>query len=86
MALNLPIYVVVGSKPVSMVETADGGARLLGWDFTKGKLTRAAASWDDIVGLQAGPVKDTRQSESDWREITKQEFDAEIRRLQKRAR
>ncbi len=84
----LPIYVIAGDKPVSMEETPDGGADLLGWDFARGEMTRDAAEWDEIVGhLQPGlPVRgNTDFAEGDWREVTKAEFDRHVAELRARA-
>ncbi len=84
----LPIYVIAGDKPVSMEETPDGGADLLGWDFARGEMTRDAAEWDDIVGhLQPGlPVRgNTDFAEGDWIEVTKAEFDRHVAELRARA-
>ena len=80
MALDLPIYRIVGAQPVSFEPTPDGGARLLGWDFKKRKMTREAASWDDIEALQPGlPVRESFQfSEGDVRKVTKEEFDEAV--------
>ena len=33
MVLNLPIYKIVGERPIKMVRTSDGGAELLAWDW-----------------------------------------------------
>ncbi len=44
MPLDLPIYLIVGAKPVSMVRLPGGGMRLLGWDFERREMTRDAAS------------------------------------------
>ncbi len=83
MALDLPIYRIVGAQPVSFEPTPDGGAVLKGWDFKKGKMTREAASWDDIEALQPGlPVRESFQfSEGDVRKVTKEEFDEALARL-----
>ena len=83
MALNLPIYRIVGAQPVSFEPTPDGGADLKGWDFKKRKMTREAASWDDIEALQPGlPVRESFQfSEGDVRKVTKEEFDKAVARL-----
>ena len=72
MALKLPIYVIDGQQPVSMVETEDGGADLMGWDFEKKEMTRAAGSWISFVGFDAG---------ADWRQVTRREFEDQIRKL-----
>ncbi len=83
MALDLPIYRIVGAQPVSFEPTPDGGAVLKGWDFKKRKMTREAASWDDIEALQPGlPVQGNSSfSEGDARKVTKEEFDAAVARL-----
>lgn len=83
MPLDLPIYMIVGRQPVSMVRTKDGGAVLLGWDFDLGEMTTDAASWDDIVGTQPGvPVQGNAAfSEGDAVSVTKAEFDAAVREL-----
>ncbi len=52
MPLDLPIYLIVGDRPVSLVETPDGGMSLMGWDFERRGMTREAASWDNVVDLQ----------------------------------
>ena len=83
MALNLPIYMIVGAQPVSFEPTPEGGADLKGWDFKKRKMTREAAGWDDIEALQPGlPVKGNSSfSEGDARKVTKEEFDEAVARL-----
>ncbi len=88
MALKLPLYLIVGDKPVSLVETPDGGGRLLGWDFEKKEMTRDAASWDDIVGLQKGlPVRGNCDfSEGgDTLPVTAEEFERRVAELAARA-
>ena len=77
MALKLPIYVIDGEQPVSMVETEDGGADLMGWDFEKKAMTRAAGSWDSIIGFNSG---------ADWRQVTRTEFEAQVRKLERGSR
>lgn len=72
MALKLPIYVIAGDQPVSLEATEDGGMDLKGWDFELKRMTRAAADWDDIIGFSGN---------ADWRQVTKKEFDAQIRKL-----
>ncbi len=83
MALELPMYFIVGDKPVSFERTEEGGALLLGWDFKKKEMTQGAASWDDVVGLQPGiPVKESAHfSEGGTVQVTKKEFNAAVRRL-----
>ncbi len=83
MALNLPIYLIVGAQPVSLEPTPEGGADLKGWDFKERKMTREAASWDDIEALQPGlPVKgNSNFSEGDARKVTKEEFAEAVARL-----
>ena len=85
MALGLPIYLIVGAQPVSLEETPDGGMRLMGWDFVQRKMTRDAASWDDVVAIQPGlPVKgNSNFSEGDVVEVTKAQFDAAVARLER---
>ena len=85
MALDLPIYMIVGAQPVSLEATPDGGASLKGWDFKKRRMTREAASWDDIEALQPGlPVRESFQfSEGDVRKVTKEEFDEALARLER---
>ncbi len=70
--LKLPLYLIVGDKPVSFTRTADGGADLLGWDFGRKEMTRDAASWDDVVDLQPGlPVQDSFEfSEGETVQVT----------------
>ena len=83
MALDLPIYLIVGAQPVSLVETEDGGAALRGWDFEKREMTFGAASWDDVVALQPGlPVLDSFElSEGDVVSVTKREFNRAVLNL-----
>lgn len=85
MALKLPLYLIVGEQPVSLVETPDGGGRLLGWDFEKKEMTRDAASWDDVVDTQPGvPVQgNTDFSEGETRTVTLAQFNRQIRKLRK---
>ncbi len=85
MALNLPIYMIVGAQPVSLEATPDGGMALRGWDFKKRKITREAASWDDIEALQPGlPVRgNSNFSEGDARKVSKEEFDEAVARLER---
>ena len=85
MALELPAYFIVGQQPVSWERTEDGGSDLLGWDFDKKKMTRAAASLDDVMGLQPGlPVKSTAQfSEGETVQVTKRRFDSVVKRLKR---
>ena len=81
MPLDLPIYLIVGAKPVSVVATP-GGMRLMGWDFERREMTRDAASWDDVVDLQPGPVLESFEfSEGDTVRVDKRTFDRAIRRL-----
>ncbi len=56
-----------------------------GWDFEKRKMTRQAASWDDIEALQPGlPVKgNSNFSEGDVRKVSKEEFDEALARLER---
>lgn len=84
MGLNLPLYFIVGEKPVSFEKTESGGALLLGWDFKKKKMTHAAASWNDVVGLSTGvPVEGSGSfSESGTEQVTKKQFNAAVRKLQ----
>ena len=83
MALELPIFLIVGRQPVSWERTDDGGSMLLGWDFDKGEMTQDAASWDDVLGLTPGvPVADQgRFSEGDTEQVTRSAFDAAVRKL-----
>ncbi len=83
MALELPVYLIVGQQPVSWERTEDGGSLLLGWDFKKKKMTQAAASWDDVVSIQPGLSVQVSASfsEGDTRQVTKREFNAAVRRL-----
>jgi hypothetical protein len=84
MAFKLPMYLIVGDQPVSWEYTEDGGSILLGWDFKKKEMTQAAASWDDVVGLQPGiPVEgSTHFSEGgDTVRVTKRKFNAAARKL-----
>ncbi len=88
MALKLPIYLIVGDQPVSLVETPDGGMDLTGWDFELKEMTRDAASWDDIVGLQEGlPVRGNCDfSEGgDTLSVTAEEFERRVAELAARA-
>ncbi len=83
MALDLPIYRIVGAQPVSFEPTPNGGAVLKGWDFKKRKMTREAASWDDIEALQPGlPVRDSFEfSEGNVLKVSKEVFDEAVARL-----
>ena len=85
MPLNLPLYMVVGEKLVSAEETADGGMALRGWDFRRREMTRAAVSWDDIVGHTEEGRKVQGSSAfaegEDTFEITKEEFDRRLEEL-----
>ena len=83
MPLDLPIYLLVGDQPVSLVATEDGGMALHGWDFEKRELTREAASWDDVLDLQPGlPVSgNTDFAEGESVRVTKAAFDLAVRKL-----
>lgn len=83
MALDLPLYLIVGRKPVSWERTADGGSILLGWDFDAKEMTIEAASWDDVVDLTPGvPVTDQLEfTEGDTVRVTKAQFDAAVKKL-----
>ena len=70
MAKRFELYVVNGEKIASFVELPDGGARLLGWDFERGELTREAANVDDFYG-----------GDPESYQITKEEFDRRLREL-----
>lgn len=88
MALELPIYMIVGEQPVS-VEEVDGRLRIRGWSFAEGRMTQDAASWDDIVGhLAPGSVR--RQAKfstgSDTKQVTKKEFLAAVAELEAAAK
>lgn len=82
MALELPIYVIVGKRPVS-AELVKGRLRMRGWDFETGKMTRDAANWEDIVGhLEPGQaVKGNVDFAKDTRRVTKKEFMAAVAEL-----
>ena len=89
MALKLPIYLLVGEKPVSAEATPDGGLALRGWDFVRGELTRNAVTWDEIVGhLQEGlPVRGNCDfaDGGDTFPITAEEFERRVAELRARA-
>lgn len=86
MGFELPIYVIDGNQPVSWEATDDGGSILKGWDFDKKKMTVGAASIDSITGvLNDESVRDNASfSESDVRVVTRGQFNAAVRRLQRR--
>ena len=90
MPLKLPIYAVVGEKPIAVWETPDGGMAFCGWDFVRGELTPDAVTWDEIVGhLQEGvPVRGNScfADGGDTFPITAEEFEQRVAelRLQRR--
>ena len=89
MALKLPLYLIVGEKPIAVWETPDGGMGSCGWDFARGDLTRDAVSWDEIVGhLQEGvPVRGSSDfaAGGDTFRISAAEFEAHVAELRARA-
>ena len=49
MAFNLPIYKIVGERPIKMVRTSDGGAALRVWDWDKNDFVRGGAEDFDVL-------------------------------------
>lgn len=85
MPLDLPIYTMTGLKPCSMVRTPNGGSEISGWDFEKGMMTGDAATWENIIGMFEDD-RDGFMPGDDWREVTKEEFDAAVEELTAKAR
>ena len=89
MALKLPIYAMVGEKPIAVWKTPDGGMAFHGWDFVRGELTRDAVTWDEIVGhLPEGlPVRGNCSfaDGGDTFPITAEEFERRVAELRARA-
>lgn len=80
-----PVYVIAGEQPLSLTKTPAGQIELLGWDFKKKKMTRAAGDYDAMQGVVPGPVLDNFQfAEGDTRRVTKREFDAAVKALSRR--
>ncbi len=89
MALALPLYLIVGEKPIAVWEMPDGGMGFHGWDFARGELTRDAVTWDEIVGhLQEGvSVRGSSDfaAGGDTFPITAEEFEARVAELRARS-
>ncbi len=74
MPLNLPIYVIVGERPLFAIRTADGGMAFKTWDFAEDKFVIGGA--DDWDALLDGGI--------DQRRVTKKEFDAHVASLRRK--
>ena len=93
MPLNLPIYVIIGERPVFAIETADGGLDFQTWDFAKNKFVIGGADdWDALLGFESpGGGQDTKPGAAgkdggaDYRTVTKKQFDTHVSRLQARS-
>jgi hypothetical protein len=85
MALELPIYVILGERPVMMEETPDGGAQVLGWDFDKRELVPALGSLAEVVGM-VPHCDDPFEALGDREEVTREQFYAKIEELKARPR
>ena len=89
MPLDLPIYMIVGERPLFAVETADGGMDFQTWDFAKKAFVIGGADdWDVLLGFESpGGGKDTKRGATgkdggaDLERVTKQQFDAHVARL-----
>lgn len=88
MALELPIYLLAGEKPISVTQVPGGGIRILGWDFEAGELNRNV-EWDDVVGhLQSGvKVKGSAHfaEGGDTYPISREEFEQRVAELRSRS-
>lgn len=91
MALNLPIYKIIGERPIKMVETSDGGAALRAWDWETNDFVRGGANemaalmeyespelGDDSTDPDTPPL-----GGADVRTVTKAEFDAHVAKIKK---
>ena len=93
MPLELPIYAIVGQKPIKMFETPDGGMDQQTWDFDLGEFVRGGADDMDVMfGREApGGGEDAlrgdvpHQGGMDLREVSEAEFEAHVETLREAA-
>ncbi len=94
MALELPIYAIVGQKPIKMFRTPDGGSDLQAWDFDLGEFVRGGANeMDSLFGREApGGGEDAlrgdvpHQGGMDVRYVDEAEFEEYVDELRKAAK
>jgi hypothetical protein len=92
MADDLPIYMIVGMRPIKMEETDDGGASISGWDWKKNDFVRGGgAEWAALSGYESPELgADSLDPDTpllggaDSRTVTKVEFDAHVAKIKKR--
>ena len=92
MPLNLPIYVIVGERPLFAIKTADGGMDFQTWDFAENKFVIGGPDdWDVLLGFESpGGGQDTKPGATgkdggaDHRHVTKKQFDAHVASLRRK--
>lgn len=71
--MDLPIYCIVGDRPVKAVETEDGGMDVLAYDWTTGEFRREPGYLHRVV---------TPDAEVDI--VTEKAFEAQVALLRQR--
>ena len=92
MSLDLPIYVIVGERPLFAESTDDGGMRFRTWDFAENDFVIGGADdWDVLMGFESpGGGPDTapgatgKDGGADYERVTKAEFEAHVAALRRR--
>ncbi|MCP5059043.1 MAG: hypothetical protein GY937_20250 [bacterium] len=78
--LERPICRIIGRKPICWMPDRKGGGSLRGWDFSLGKMTRMAASFDDLLDVEeddAGAIRHHGYG----RDVNRDEFLTCLRKL-----
>ncbi len=71
--MQLPAYYIVGTRPVKLVRTADGGMDVLAFNQDTGDFERAMSFLGRVL-----------QGEGDIDQVTEEEFDRQLEALRAR--
>lgn len=91
MAFNLPIYKIVGMRPIKMEETSDGGSLLSTWDWKKKDFVQGGdRDFDAFMEYESsGDGEDVTDpgtpllGGADVRTVSEAEFEAHVAKLKK---
>jgi hypothetical protein len=81
MALKLPIYAIVGARPVKAIPTAEGGMDVLVLDWDSGDFKRDMRY---ALCLVAGEDEEEDISGMDVKILSEEEFEARVEEIRKR--
>jgi len=92
MPFEMPMFRIVGERPMTRFETDDGGGDFMVWDFKLGDFRRGNEFDTDAFfefespggGDDVGPGRIGPRGGLDVRDVTEAEFDAHVAKLRKR--